>query len=117
MRPISAIVAVLVISLPLIAEDLVLVNGSIIDGSGKPRLTANIRIHDGKLKDIGPFKPAANELLLDVKGMIVAPGFVEFQTLSPAAVEKDPAAAALMSQGVTTAILGADGSGPYSVEE
>ncbi len=78
---------------------------------------ANIRIHDGKIKDIGPFKPAANQSLLDVKGLIVAPGFIEFQTLSPAAIEKDPAAAALLSQGVTTAVLGADGSGPYSVEE
>ena len=74
MRSIFAIVLVYVISLPLAAEDLVLVNGSVIDGSGKPRLAANIRIHDGKIKDIGPFKPAANEALLDVKGLIVAPG-------------------------------------------
>ncbi len=117
MRSIFAIVLVYVISLPLAAEDLVLVNGSVIDGSGKPRLAANVRIHDGKIKDIGPFKPAPNEMLLDVKGLIVAPGFIEFQTLSSAAIEKDPAAVALLSQGVTTAVLGADGSGPYSVEE
>src|SRR5690242_14803045 len=105
MRSIFAIVLVFLISLPLVAEDLVLVNGSVIDGSGKPRVAANIRIHDGKIKDIGLFKPAPSEALLDVKGLIVVPGFIDFQTLSPAAIEKDPAVAALISQGVTTAVL------------
>jgi N-acyl-D-aspartate/D-glutamate deacylase len=119
MRTISAIVLTLLASLPLIAEDLVLINGSVIDGTGKPRALANVRIRDGKVREIGPFKPASNETTIDVKGMIVAPGFIDFQTLSPSAVEKDPAAAAgaLISQGVTTAILGFDGTGPYSVED
>jgi N-acyl-D-amino-acid deacylase len=118
MRTISVIVFSLLISLPLLAEDLVLVNGSVIDGTGKPRALANVRIRDGKIREIGAFKPAANEVTLDVKGMIVAPGFIDFQTLTPSAVEKDPAtAAALIPQGVTTSILGFDGTGPYSVED
>src|SRR5215467_11944280 len=118
MRTISAIVFSLLIALPLFAEDLVLVNGSVIDGTGKPRVLANVRIRDGKVREIGPFKPASNEMTIDVKGMIVAPGLIDFQTLTPSAVEKDPAAAAaLISQGVTTAILGVGGLGPYSVED
>jgi N-acyl-D-amino-acid deacylase len=118
MRTISAIVLTLFVSLPLIAEDLVLINGAVIDGTGKPRVLANVRIRDGKVREIGSFKPASNEMTIDVKGMIVAPGFIDFQTLSPSAVEKDPAAAgALISQGFTTALLGFDGTGPYSVED
>jgi N-acyl-D-amino-acid deacylase len=117
MRTISAIVFSLLISVPLIAEDLVLINGSVIDGTGKLRALANVRIRDGKVREIGAFKPAPNEMTVDVKGMIVAPGFIDFQTLSPSAVEKDPAAGALISQGATTAILGFDGTGPYSVED
>src|SRR5215510_3738012 len=117
MRTISAIVFTLLFSLPLTAEDLVFINGSVIDGTGKPRALANVRIRDGKVREIGPFKPASNEMTIDVKGLIVAPGFIDFQTLSPSAVEKDPAAGALVSQGVTTAILGFDGTGPYSVED
>src|SRR6185295_17015310 len=57
------------------------------------------------------------EMLIDVKGMVVAPGFVDFRTLSPSAIQKDPAAASLLTQGVTTAVLGAIGDGPYSVED
>src|SRR6185503_14025276 len=95
--------------------DVVLINGSIVDGTGKARVAGNLRIRDGKIADLGVFKPAAGEMTLDVKGMIVAPGFVDLQTLSPSAIEKD--AAALVTQGVTTAILGSDGTGVYSIED
>ena len=55
--------------------------------------------------------------MLDVKGMIVAPGFIDVESLTPSAVGKDPAAAPLLMQGITTAMLGADGTGHYSVED
>jgi len=102
---------------PAIAEDLVLINGRVIDGSGKPRIAANVRVRDGKIADIGPFKPAPGEPILDVKGMIVAPGFIDLRSLSPSAIQKDPAAAQLVAQGVTTGVLGSDGTGVYSVED
>jgi N-acyl-D-amino-acid deacylase len=117
MRFLSHILFVLSLSSSLLAEDLVLVNGSVIDGTGKPRIIANVRIHDGKISDIGPFKPMPGEMLLDVKGMILAPGFVDLYSLSPSAIAEDRLATSLMTQGVTTAVLGADGTGPYSVEE
>jgi N-acyl-D-amino-acid deacylase len=99
------------------AQNVVLVNGTIIDGTGKPRSTGSVRVRDGKVVDIGVFKPAPGEMLLDIKGMVVAPGFIDMSTLSPAAIAKDPAPLSLITQGVTTAVLGADGSGPYSIEE
>jgi N-acyl-D-aspartate/D-glutamate deacylase len=98
-------------------QDLVLVNGSVVDGTGKPRVAANVRIRNGRITDIGLFKPAAGEMLLDVKGMIVAPGFIDLQNLSPSGIEKDSGGLSLVTQGVTTALLGSDGSGPYSVED
>src|SRR5207244_5338823 len=94
------------------SENLVLVNGTIIDGTGKARTLGNVRIRDGKITDIGVFRPAAGETLLDVKGMIVAPGFINLENPS------DPAVVAnQISQGVTTAFLGSDGNGPYLIEE
>jgi len=59
----------------------------------------------------------AGETVIDVKGMIVSPGFVDLSTLSPAAIKADPLTPALLTQGITTAVLGSDGTGPYSVEE
>src|SRR5437763_8092545 len=94
------------------AEDLVLVNGTIIDGTGKARSLGNVRIREGKLADIGVFKAMAGETLLDVKGMVIASGFVDLQALSPS-IEKDLAAVGLIAGGVTTVVLGSDGSGPY----
>jgi N-acyl-D-amino-acid deacylase len=112
----SILVGLLSVS-PCFAQNLVLLNGSVIDGTGKPRTPANIRIRDGKISDLGPFKPAAGETIVDVKGMIVAPGFVDVRSLSPLAIQSDPVAASLIMRGVTTAVLGSDGSGPYSIED
>ncbi|HLH31956.1 MAG TPA: amidohydrolase family protein, partial [Terriglobia bacterium] len=114
---IPAIVLIFLLSSVACSEDLVLVNGSVIDGSGKLRTAGNVRIHDGKITDIGVFKPLPNETVLDIKGLIVSPGFVDFRSLAPSDIKKDPAAPSLVMQGVTTAILGADGTGVYSVEQ
>ena len=108
---------VLILALPAIAQNLVLMNGSVIDGTGKARMAANVRIRDGKIVDVGPFKPIAGETQLDVKGLIVAPGLIDLRSLTPAAIQRDPAAGSLISQGVTTAVVGSDGTGPYLIEE
>jgi N-acyl-D-amino-acid deacylase len=115
MRAFAAVVVGLILCSPAFAEDIALMNGRVIDGTGKARFLANVRIRDGKIVDIGLFKPTPGETVIDVKGMIVAPGFIDLQALSPAAVESG--AASLVAQGVTTAVLGSDGSGPYSVED
>ena len=117
MRILSLLLLCLYLAAPAFTQSLVLVNGTVIDGTGKPRVVANLRIRDGKITDLGPFKPLTGEMTFDVKGMVVAPGFIDLQTLSPSAIQKDPAAAAVVSQGVTTAVLGSDGTGPYSIEE
>jgi N-acyl-D-amino-acid deacylase len=117
MRIFRSILIGLLFGSPCFAQNLVLLNGSVIDGTGKPRALSNVRIRDGKISDLGPFKPAGGETVLDVKGMIIAPGFVDVRSLSPSAIQKDAAAATLIMQGVTTAVLGSDGSGPYSVED
>ncbi len=99
------------------AEDLVLVNGTIIDGTLKARYAGNVRIREGQIADVGVFKPMPGEAVLDVRGMVVAPGFIDFHNQSIANLRNDPGAIAQIRQGMTTVIVGADGSGPYSVEE
>src|SRR2546422_1081677 len=117
MRIIRLFLLTCLLTCPATAENLVLMNGTIIDGPGKPRVIGNVRIRDGKIAEIGAFKPIAGETLLDVKGMIIAPGFVGLETVSAAAPDKIPAATLEILQGFTTVILGADGTGPYSIEE
>src|SRR3989449_2766171 len=117
MRIIRLFLFTCLLTCPATAENLVLMNGTIIDGTGKPRVIGNVRIRDGKIAEIGAFKPIAGETLLDVKGMIIAPGFVGLETVSAAAPDKIPAATLEILQGITTVILGSDGTGPYSIEE
>jgi N-acyl-D-aspartate/D-glutamate deacylase len=117
MKKILLLIALLLVVSTASAENLVLMNGTIIDGTLKARFAGSVRIRDGKITDIGVVKPAPGETVLDVKGMIIAPGFVDLQNHSAPALDKDHGAATQISQGITTALLGADGTGPYSVEQ
>jgi N-acyl-D-aspartate/D-glutamate deacylase len=108
MRLTGLFIATWLLSLPLLAENLVLVNGTVIDGTGKARTAGSVRIRDGKIADIGVFKAAPSETQLDVKGLVVAPGFIDLES-------SDVNSAAL--RGVTTVILGSDGKGPYAIED
>jgi len=117
MRAILSLFLIPFIALPALAENLVLVNGTIIDGTLKARFQGNVRIRDGKITEIGAFKPSAAETLLDVKGLIIAPGFIDLHNHSANAIKNDLGAVSQISQGITTAVLGSDGSGPYAVED
>jgi N-acyl-D-aspartate/D-glutamate deacylase len=117
MKKILLLIVVLLTVTTACAENLVLVNGTLIDGTLKARFAGNIRIREGKITDIGTFRPARDETVLDVKGMIVAPGFIDLQNHSIAGINKDHGAPTQVSQGITTALLGAEGTGPYAVEQ
>src|SRR5262245_6916957 len=84
------------------AQNLVLRNGTIIDGTDKPRYLGSVRIRDGKVTDLGVLRPAAGETVVDVKGLFVAPGFIDLNSHSAANFEKDPGAASQILQGITT---------------
>src|SRR5438309_2928746 len=110
MRLLRLFLLISLLGCPALAENVVLINGIILDGTGKARFTGNVRIRDGKITDIGLFKPNAGETLLDVRGLILAPGFIDLENLSVAELEKDTAATSAIARGVTTAILGGDGN-------
>ncbi|MBI4471486.1 MAG: D-aminoacylase, partial [Acidobacteria bacterium] len=54
---------------------------------------------------------------IDVNGMIVAPGFIDLHNHSSGGLQRELGAVSQIMQGITTAILGPDGGGPYLVEE
>ena len=117
MRITRFFISVWLFVLPAFAQNVVLLNGTVVDGTGKARFVGNVRIRDGKIVDVGLFKPAAGETGLDVKGLVVAPGFIDLERVSATAIANSLDARAEILQGVTTVILGSDGTGPYSIEE
>ncbi len=92
------------------AYDLILRGGTVIDGTGAPRLRADVAITRGHIVAIGDLAGASAAEELDVRGLFVAPGFINIHSHAMPAVL--PTAANMLTQGVTTELLNADGNGP-----
>ena len=88
--------------------DLVLLNGRIIDGTGKPTREGGVAIRDGSIAAVGRIDGSAKKTI-DVKGLVIAPGFIDVHTHAEN-IESHPAAKAFLRMGVTTLVLGNCGS-------
>jgi N-acyl-D-amino-acid deacylase len=93
----------------------VIVNAQIADGTGAPLRKANVRITDERIAAIGDFKPAPADRVLDAKGLVLAPGFIDVHNHSTQGLERDPLATTQIAQGITTVLLGADGASPWPI--
>jgi N-acyl-D-amino-acid deacylase len=83
--------------------DLLLRNGRVVDGTGAPWYTADVAIRGGKIAAIGRLDRADAAKVLDVGGLIVAPGFIDMMGQTATPFLTDPAAANnLITQGITT---------------
>ena len=85
--------------------DLILKGGRIYDGSGLPSFIGDVAIRDGKIAAIGRINEAA-ERVLDVGGLAVAPGIIDFHTHFDAQLWWDPLASSSNEHGVTTVVMG-----------
>jgi N-acyl-D-amino-acid deacylase len=85
--------------------DLVIRNGTVIDGSGMARYRADVGIKHGKIVDIGRIRDEAAEVI-DAEGHIVAPGFVDGHTHMDAQVFWDPLGTCSCWHGITTVVMG-----------
>ena len=58
--------------------DLIIRNGTVIDGSGQPRFVADVAVTDGKVAEIGQITGDGQEI--DATGKLVTPGWVDIHT-------------------------------------
>src|SRR5215475_13547458 len=87
------------------AYDLVIKNGTVIDGSGLPRFRADIGVRHGKIVTIGRIRERAREVL-DADGQVVAPGFVDGHTHMDAQVFWDPLGTSSCWLGIPSVVMG-----------
>jgi N-acyl-D-aspartate/D-glutamate deacylase len=85
--------------------DLVIKNGTIIDGSGLPRFRGDVGVRHGRIVDIGRIRARAREVI-DAEGQVVAPGFVDGHTHMDAQVFWDPMGTCSCWHGVTSVVMG-----------
>ncbi len=90
--------------------DIVIKNGRIIDGSGNPWFKADIGIIKGKITKIGLIDPSAKTAIIDAKGLIVCPGFIDIHSHSDYTMPFDPLVFSTVHQGITTLVVGMCGA-------
>lgn len=95
--------------------DILITNGKIIDGTGNNWFYGNIAVKNGKIFKIGRDIGGPAKKIIDAKGMIVAPGFIDVHTHLEGDETKDPEAKSFIYDGVTTCITGNCGSSNVDV--
>ena len=90
--------------------DLVIRNGTVIDGTGQPRRITDVALQDGKIAAVGP-KLGAGKREIDAGGLVVAPGFVDIHTHYDGQATWDPFVTPSSWHGVTTTVFGNCGVG------
>ena len=93
-------------------HDIIIKNGTIIDGTGNPKFAGDIAINEGKISFIGDLHNEHAHQEIDAFGKYVTPGFIDVNNHSDAywRIFLDPALESLLYQGVTTIIGGNCGS-------
>src|SRR5262249_55921799 len=100
-----------------VEADIVLRGATLLDGSGAPGVVGDLAIRGERIVAVGRFETAGKPRVLDAKGLMVAPGFIDLHTHSDDALTRPATRSNLnyLMQGVTTVVTGNCGSGPTDV--
>lgn len=86
--------------------DLLIRNGTVVDGSGLPRYEADVGVVDGQIAEIGQLGSESAKEEIDAEGQVVAPGFIDAHTHMDAQVFWDPLGTCSCWHGVTSVVMG-----------
>ena len=92
--------------------DILITNGTVLDGSGAEGFCADVALKDGKIVALGKDLGAAHQVI-DATGLVVTPGFIDSHSHSDASIVTNPAQIEKVEQGITTSIGGQCGSSKY----
>jgi dihydroorotase/N-acyl-D-amino-acid deacylase len=92
------------------AYDIIIRNGHIVDGTGSPWYAGDLGIRDGHVAAIGNLSAAPARHVIDARGRVVAPGFIDMLGQSELTILVNPHVPSKIYQGITTEITGEGGS-------
>jgi N-acyl-D-amino-acid deacylase len=96
--------------------DLVVINGRVVDGTGNPWFRASVAIKGGRIVRIGHVEPGQARQVIDARGQIIAPGFIDVHT-HVESIHRQPDAENFVRMGVTSLVTGNCGASATDVKE
>ena len=93
----------------------ILRGGSVIDGSGSPAFHGDVWIEGDTIRSVGEVDSGTVGKVIDVTGLIVAPGFIDLHTHTDRKIFDNPLGDSKVMQGVTTDVTSNCGVGPFPV--
>src|SRR6476620_747637 len=96
------------------AWSLLIRNGTVVDGSGAPARAADLAVECDRIAALEPGLAGEAARVLDAKGLMVAPGFIDAHAHSDLVSDKCPSAESKVRQGVTTGAVGIGGVLPIT---
>lgn len=86
--------------------DIIIKNGEIVDGTGNPWVSGDIALRGDRIAKIGKLDDATAKRVIDARGLMVSPGFIDMLGQSEMALLIDNRSLSKLSQGITTEITG-----------
>lgn len=94
-----------------VAPSTLIRNALVLDGTGAPARRADVRVTADRIVAVGSLSPTPNDRVLDAGGLALAPGFIDTHSHHDRGLLTARDAVALVSQGITTIVVGQDGGG------
>ena len=95
--------------------DLLIRHGTVVDGTGRPGVPADVGVRGGRIAAMAPFLEGDAGRDIDASGRTVAPGFIDAHTHSDFTLLSAPGADSKVRQGITTEVVGNCGFSPAPV--
>jgi N-acyl-D-amino-acid deacylase len=90
--------------------ELILRGGTVFDGRGSPGRVADVAVRAGRIAAVAARIRSRGTEEIDVRGLAVAPGFIDIHSHADGSLFQDPLVESVIRQGVTTVVVGQDGS-------
>jgi N-acyl-D-amino-acid deacylase len=90
--------------------DIIVRNGMVFDGLGTPGKELDVVISGGRIASVVRGTKDRGAIEIDARGLAVAPGFIDIHSHGDGTLWSDPRAESLVRQGITTIVVGQDGS-------
>lgn len=90
--------------------DILIKGGTVFDGTGAEGMVRDVGILEGRIAAIGPTLTRRARTVIEANGLAVSPGFIDIHSHGDGTIFEDPRSESVIRQGVTTIVVGQDGS-------